>query len=62
MAAAGFVVDRDDRSLTRSHPYMLDLGRAAGLEGVADARQRGFPAGLFGVRMYAWRGGGRGGG
>ena len=56
IAAAGFVVDKDDRSLTRSHPYMLDLGRAAGLTAVADARQRGFPAGLFGVRMYAWRG------
>ena len=55
VAASGFVVDREDRSLTRSHPYMLDLGRAAGLTCVADARQRGFPAGLFGVRMYAWR-------
>jgi len=55
IAASGFVVDREDRSLTRSHPYMLDLGKAAGLTCVADARQRGFPAGLFGVRMYAWR-------
>jgi len=55
IAASGFVVDKEDRSLTRSHPYMLDLGKAAGLTCVSDARQRGFPAGLFGVRMYAWR-------
>jgi protein N-terminal methyltransferase len=64
VCASGFVVDMADRSLTRSHAYMLDLGRAAGLSLLADARQRGFPAGLFGVRMYAWApgGGGSGGG
>jgi protein N-terminal methyltransferase len=51
----GFVVDPDDHSLTRSNEYMLELFEKAGLEVVANVKQRNFPKELFDVRQYALR-------
>ncbi|GBF88711.1 hypothetical protein Rsub_01610 [Raphidocelis subcapitata] len=51
----GFVVDPDDHSLTRSNEYMLELFDKAGLEVVANVKQRNFPKELFDVRQYALR-------
>ncbi len=49
----GFVVDKDDSSLTRSHPYFLGLFERAGLTVIKTAVQKDFPKELFPVRMYA---------
>lgn len=49
----GFTVDVQDLSLTRSHAYYLALFAKAGLKVVRSATQRGFPKGLYKVRMYA---------
>eukprot|EP00884_Botryococcus_braunii_P008316 jgi/Botrbrau1/17486/Bobra.0054s0069.1 len=51
----GFIVDKEDTSLTRSHAYLLQLFDEAGMEVVCNKRQRDFPKGLFEVRMYALR-------
>jgi protein N-terminal methyltransferase len=51
----GFVVDKEDNSLTRSHEYMCELFDRAGLEPLASAKQRNFPKELFEVRQYALR-------
>ena len=53
VCSTGFVVDDSDRSLTRSHAYMLGLFERAGVSVSRHARQRDLPKGLFGVRMYA---------
>ena len=47
----GFIVDKDDSSLTRSHDYFLALFERAGLEVVKVSLQKGFPSELFAVRM-----------
>jgi protein N-terminal methyltransferase len=57
----GFVVDKDDHSLTRSGAYYGDLFDRAGLDVVASAKQRNFPKELFEVRMWALRPRGRDG-
>lgn len=49
----GFIVDKDDASLTRSHQYMVDLFSRSGLYLMHTALQKNFPKGLFKVRMYA---------
>eukprot|EP00775_Hariotina_reticulata_P001742 gene1742-2083_t len=48
----GFVVDKDDNSLTRSNAYMLDLFSRAGMSVQFNIKQRNFPKELFEVRMY----------
>ena len=53
VCSSGFVVDDSDRSLTRSHAYMLGLFEKSNVEVSRHARQRDLPKGLFGVRMYA---------
>jgi protein N-terminal methyltransferase len=48
----GFVVDKDDNSLTRSNAYMMDLFARAGLSVAYNIKQKNFPKNLFEVRMY----------
>lgn len=48
----GFVVDKDDNSLTRSNAYMLDLFQRSRLSVAYNIKQRNFPKELFDVRMY----------
>lgn len=48
----GFVVDKDDSSLTRSHQYFLELFARCGLTVLKTATQKNFPKELFPVRMY----------
>jgi protein N-terminal methyltransferase len=45
-------VDQDDNSLTRSNAYMLDLIKRTGLNLRYNIQQKGFPKGLYAVRMY----------
>ena len=49
----GFVVDKEDSSLTRSNAYFLDLFAKANLKVLKTKLQRNFPSELFQVRMYA---------
>lgn len=48
----GFVVDKDDNSLTRSNTYMMELFQRAGLSIAYNIKQKNFPKNLFEVRMY----------
>ena len=52
-AREGFVMDRDDGSVTRSDLLFKAAFAQAGLQVVKQALQSGFPKGLFKVRMYA---------
>jgi protein N-terminal methyltransferase len=52
----GFVVDKDDNSLTRANAYMLELIRQAGLTVRYNVKQRNFPKKLYEVRMYVLQG------
>ncbi|GAQ92664.1 hypothetical protein KFL_010870010 [Klebsormidium nitens] len=52
-AHSGFVVDKEDHSITRSHPYFLDLFKRAGMQVHRTKLQNSFPKELFKVRMYA---------
>ncbi|KAI5069928.1 hypothetical protein GOP47_0014271 [Adiantum capillus-veneris] len=49
----GFLVDKDDNSITRSDAYYRDLFEQAGLFLLKTKMQKGFPKELFPVRMYA---------
>jgi protein N-terminal methyltransferase len=49
----GFIVDKDDSSVTRSHDYFLTLFARAKLSVLKVKLQRNFPSELFAVRMYA---------
>lgn len=49
----GFEVDKEDSSVTRSHEYMLQLFKDAGLRVLYAGLQKGFPRQLYRVRMYA---------
>lgn len=51
----GFVVDKEDASLTRSNAYMLKLFARANMQVVLNVQQRQFPRDLFKVRMYVIR-------
>jgi protein N-terminal methyltransferase len=51
--AEGFVVDKEDSSVTRSNPYFLSLFAKAKLVVLKTKLQKGFPSELFAVRMYA---------
>jgi len=51
--AEGFIVDKEDSSLTRSNDYFLALFARATMTVVKVKLQRNFPSELFPVRMYA---------
>lgn len=51
----GFIVDKSDSSVTRSHEYFLCLFEKAKMNVLAVKLQRNFPSELFAVRMYALR-------
>lgn len=51
----GFVVDRDDSSLTRSNAYMLELFERANMRVMYNVKQKNFPKELYEVRMYVLR-------
>lgn len=53
ICSSGFIHDKEDSSLTRSHQYMLELFKSAGMTLVSSAQQRNFPKDLFQVHMYA---------
>ncbi|XVF26295.1 hypothetical protein REPUB_Repub14bG0004000 [Reevesia pubescens] len=50
---AGFVLDKEDRSITRSDLYFKDLFRRCGLHLYKMKDQKGLPEELFAVKMYA---------
>jgi len=51
----GFILDREDTSITRSDLQYRQIFHRAGLKLVAEKLQSGFPKQLFPVRMYALR-------
>lgn len=53
LAKNGFVLDKDDRSITRSDLYFKDLFSQCGLHIYMTKDQKGFPKELFQVKMYA---------
>eukprot|EP00268_Persea_americana_P003732 TRINITY_DN1113_c0_g1_i11.p2 TRINITY_DN1113_c0_g1~~TRINITY_DN1113_c0_g1_i11.p2 ORF type:complete len:111 (-),score=27.96 TRINITY_DN1113_c0_g1_i11:700-1032(-) len=52
IAKNGFVLDKDDRSITRSDLYFKELFNQCGLHIWKIKDQKGFPKELFGVKMY----------
>ena len=50
--ASGFVVDKEDSSITRSDAYFQSIFPKAGLKLLKAQLQQDFPAELFAVRMY----------
>ncbi|PKA64380.1 Alpha N-terminal protein methyltransferase 1 [Apostasia shenzhenica] len=53
VSKSGFVLDKEDSSITRSDLYFRDLFEQCGLYVYSSKDQRGFPAELFAVKMYA---------
>ncbi|XP_058731339.1 alpha N-terminal protein methyltransferase 1 [Vicia villosa] len=53
ISKSGFVLDNDDRSVTRSDSYFRELFSRCGLHIYKAKDQKGFPDGLFAVKMYA---------
>ncbi|KAK8618229.1 hypothetical protein V6N13_132229 [Hibiscus sabdariffa] len=53
IARNGFVLDKEDRSITRSDLYFKDLFRQCGLHLYKMKDQKGLPQELFAVKMYA---------
>ncbi|XP_004504731.1 alpha N-terminal protein methyltransferase 1 [Cicer arietinum] len=53
IARSGFVLDNEDRSITRSDSYFRELFSKCGLHVCRVKDQKGFPEGLFAVKMYA---------
>ncbi|XVF23037.1 hypothetical protein REPUB_Repub13aG0003400 [Reevesia pubescens] len=53
IARNGFVLDKEDRSITRSDLFFKDLFRQCGLHLYKMKEQKGLPEELFGVKMYA---------
>ncbi|GMH01414.1 hypothetical protein Nepgr_003253 [Nepenthes gracilis] len=53
IARSGFVLDKEDRSVTRSDLYFKELFQQCGLHVYRSKDQRGFPKELFAVKMYA---------
>ncbi|XP_065847317.1 alpha N-terminal protein methyltransferase 1 isoform X2 [Euphorbia lathyris] len=53
IARSGFVLDKEDRSITRSDIYFKELFSRCGLHLYKSKEQRGLPKELFGVKMYA---------
>lgn len=52
VCGTGFVVDRDDSSLTRSAAYYAGLVARADMATTYSVRQRGMPRDLYEVRMF----------
>ncbi|KAG0208516.1 hypothetical protein BGX28_000570 [Mortierella sp. GBA30] len=52
-AKVGIVIDEEDSSMTRSDLVWKDMFHKAGLRLLREDVQRGFPSGLFAVKMYA---------
>ncbi|KAF9949373.1 hypothetical protein BGZ72_008842 [Mortierella alpina] len=52
-AKIGIVVDEEDSSMTRSDQVWKDVFQKAGLRLLREEVQKGFPPGLFAVKMYA---------
>ncbi|KAF7803947.1 alpha N-terminal protein methyltransferase 1 [Senna tora] len=53
IARNGFVLDNEDRSITRSDLYFKELFGRCGLHIYKTKDQKGFPQELFAVKMYA---------
>ncbi|XP_022977477.1 alpha N-terminal protein methyltransferase 1-like [Cucurbita maxima] len=53
IARSGFILDKEDRSITRSDTYYKDLFNQCGLYPFKSRDQKGFPEELFPVKMYA---------
>ncbi|CBI31098.3 unnamed protein product, partial [Vitis vinifera] len=53
IARSGFVLDKEDRSITRSDLYFKELFGQCGLHLYKSKDQKGFPGELFPVKMYA---------
>ncbi|KAK8664956.1 hypothetical protein V6N13_084724 [Hibiscus sabdariffa] len=53
IARNGFVLDKEDRSITRSDLYFKELFRQCGLHLYKMKAQKGLPEELFAVKMYA---------
>ncbi|KAL9329092.1 hypothetical protein ACSQ67_004095 [Phaseolus vulgaris] len=53
IARSGFVLDNEDRSVTRSDKYFKELFSQCGLHVYRLKEQKGFPEELFAVKMYA---------
>ncbi|KAM7530361.1 hypothetical protein LguiB_033771 [Lonicera macranthoides] len=53
IARNGFVLDEEDKSVTRSDLYFKELFHQCGLHIFKSKDQKGFPAELFAVKMYA---------
>ncbi|XP_008439522.1 alpha N-terminal protein methyltransferase 1 isoform X2 [Cucumis melo] len=53
IARSGFILDKEDRSITRSDSYYKDLFNQCGLYIFKSRDQKGFPQELFPVKMYA---------
>ncbi|KAB5521905.1 hypothetical protein DKX38_026224 [Salix brachista] len=49
---AGFVLDKEDRSITRSDSYFKELFNRCGLHLYKSREQKGLPRELFAVKMY----------
>jgi len=52
-ARRGFVLDKEDSSVTRSDAYLVQLFRKAGLTIATSSVEDDLPDGLFVVRAYA---------
>ncbi|KAK3819181.1 MAG: AdoMet dependent proline di-methyltransferase-domain-containing protein [Linnemannia gamsii] len=52
-AKIGIVIDEEDSSMTRSDEVWKEMFAKAGLKLLRDEVQKGFPSGLFAVKMYA---------
>ncbi|KAG6398125.1 hypothetical protein SASPL_139577 [Salvia splendens] len=53
IARSGFVLDNQDKSITRSDSYFKQLFKKCGLNILKMKDQKGFPGQLFAVKMYA---------
>ncbi|XP_042025711.1 alpha N-terminal protein methyltransferase 1-like [Salvia splendens] len=53
IAKSGFVLDNQDKSITRSDSYFKQLFKRCGLNILKMKDQKGFPGELFAVKMYA---------
>ncbi|KAF9318152.1 hypothetical protein BG000_003608 [Podila horticola] len=52
-AKVGIVIDEEDSSMTRSDLVWKEMFEKSGLKLLREDNQKGFPSGLFAVKMYA---------
>jgi protein N-terminal methyltransferase len=55
ICTSGFIVDREDNSLTRSHAYWMGLFARANVSVVMSMKQKDMPEQLYQVKMYVLR-------